>query len=526
MIQWDKDDLDAMGLLKIDVLALGMLTAIRRALDFIGMRRGEVFAMQDIPREDPAVYDMICQADTIGVFQIESRAQMSMLPRLKPREFYDLVIEVAIVRPGPIQGGMVHPYLKNRQDPDSAVYYSDALKTVLERTSGVPIFQEQVMQIAMVAAGFTGGEADDLRRSMAAWKRKGGVTKFYDKITRGMDERGYPKEFAERICKQIEGFGEYGFPESHAASFALLVYISAWIKHYEPAAFLACLLNSQPMGFYSASQLVQDAKRHGVEVRPPDVVISDWDCTLEEVPGNEQGQGQPVVRLGLRQLKGLNEGAAERLAEVRAIKPFDDVDDLRRRAELTVDDLHALARANALVTLSGNRRQAAWQVAGMQAMPALLKDAPIEEEAITIPAPSEGQEILSDYANLSLTLRRHPVALLRERLSKMRLVSAAQLQASPAHKAARACGMVTMRQRPHTAKGTLFMTLEDETGNINVIVWPVLFEKQRKQILNARLMAVYGTWQREGAVTHLVAQHIVDHSELLGSLTIEERNFH
>jgi len=526
VIQWDKDDLDAMGLLKIDVLALGMLTAIRRALDFIGMRRGEVFAMQDIPREDPAVYDMICEADTIGVFQIESRAQMSMLPRLKPREFYDLVIEVAIVRPGPIQGGMVHPYLKNRQDPSLATYYNDDLKAVLIRTLGVPIFQEQVMQIAMVAAGFSGDEADDLRRSMAAWKRKGGLHKYYDKIITGMTERDYPLEFAERICKQIQGFGEYGFPESHAASFALLVYISAWIKHHEPAAFLACLLNSQPMGFYSASQLVQDAKRHGITVLPPDVAVSDWDCTLEETTASRQGQGQPMVRLGLRQLKGLGEGAAERIAEVRAIKPFDHVDDLRRRAELTVEDLHALARADALATLSGNRRQAAWQVAGMQAMPALLKDAPIEEADLEIAAASEGQEILYDYANLSLSLRRHPVALLRERLRKMYLKSAAELHASPAHQAARACGLVTMRQRPHTAKGTLFVTLEDETGNINVIVWPALFERQRKQILNARLMAVYGSWQREGAVTHLVAQHIVDHSDLLGTLTIQERNFH
>ncbi|HEX7640935.1 MAG TPA: error-prone DNA polymerase [Burkholderiaceae bacterium] len=526
VIQWDKDDLDAMGLLKIDVLALGMLTAIRRALDFIGMRRGEVFAVQDIPREDPAVYDMICRADTIGVFQIESRAQMSMLPRLRPREFYDLVIEVAIVRPGPIQGDMVHPYLQRRQGKEKVEYYSPELEVVMKRTLGVPIFQEQVMQIAMVAAGFSGGEADDLRRSMAGWKRKGGLHKYYEKITKGMAERGYPEEFAERICKQIQGFGEYGFPESHAASFALLVYISAWIKHYEPAAFLACLLNSQPMGFYSAAQLVQDAKRHGVEVRPPDVVVSDWDCALEETPQSLQGQGQPAVRLGLRQLKGLNEGAAERIAEVRAIQAFDSVEDLRRRAELTVEDLHALARADALATLSGNRRQAAWQVAGMHAMPALLKDAPIEEDAITIPAPSEGQEILSDYANLSLTLRRHPLALLRERLRKMRLKSAAELHAAPAHQAARACGLVTMRQRPYTAKGTLFVTLEDETGNINVIVWPALFERQRKQILNARLMAVYGSWQREGEVTHLVAQHIVDHSDLLGTLTIQERNFH
>ena len=526
VIQWDKDDLDAMGLLKIDVLALGMLTAIRRALDFISMRRGEAFSMQDVPREDPVTYEMICRADTIGVFQIESRAQMSMLPRLQPREFYDLVIEVAIVRPGPIQGGMVHPYLRRRQGIDKVEYPSPAIEKVLERTLGVPIFQEQVMQIAMVAAGFSGGEADDLRRSMAAWKRKGGIDKFYKKIMDGMAERGYPVEFAERICKQIEGFGEYGFPESHAASFALLVYISAWIKCHEPAAFLASLLNSQPMGFYSASQLVQDGRRHDVEVRAPDVVISDWDCTIEETPASLAGKAQPAVRLGLRLLKGLAQGAAERIAEVRAIRAFEHIDDLRRRAELSREDLHALARANALVSLSGNRRQAAWQVVGMHAMPALLKDAPIVEEAISLPSPSEGQEIVSDYANLKLSLRRHPVALLREQLRKMNLSTTAELQASPACNIAKACGLVTMRQRPHTAKGTLFMTLEDETGNINVIVWPALFEKQRTQILNARLMAVYGSWQREGAVTHLVAKHIIDHSVLLGSLTVEERNFH
>jgi len=526
VIQWDKDDLDAMGLLKIDVLALGMLTVIRRALDFIGMRRGEIFSMQDIPREDPAVYDMICQADTIGVFQIESRAQMSMLPRLRPRTFYDLVIEVAIVRPGPIQGGMVHPYLRRRQDLEDVEYPSEEVEKVLDRTLGVPIFQEQVMQIAMVAAGFSGGEADALRRSMAAWKRKGGINKFYDKIMKGMAENHYPEEFAKRICKQIEGFGEYGFPESHAASFALLVYFSAWIKCHEPAAFLAALLNSQPMGFYSASQLVQDGRRHQVDVQPPDVVVSDWDCTLEETPDSQAGNGQPAVRLGLRMLKGLAAGAAERIVEVRAIKPFDNLDDLRRRAELSSEDLHALARANALVSLSGHRRQAAWQVAGMQAMPGLLKDAPIEDDAIILPPPSEGQEILSDYANVRLSLRRHPVALLRPQLRTMKLSSAAELQASPACNIARACGLVTMRQRPQTAKGTLFVTLEDETGNINVIVWPALFDKQRKDILNARLMAVYGTWQREGAVTHLVAKWIADLSGMLGDLTIEERNFH
>ncbi|MDR3480135.1 MAG: error-prone DNA polymerase [Burkholderiaceae bacterium] len=522
VIQWDKDDLDAMGLLKIDVLALGMLSAIRRALDLIGMRRGETFGMQDVPAEDLATYKMISKADTVGVFQIESRAQMSMLPRLRPEKFYDLVIEVAIVRPGPIQGGMVHPYLKRRQGLEPVDYPSAAVQQVLERTLGIPIFQEQVMQIAMVAAGFSGGEADDLRRSMAAWKRKGGVEKFHDKLINGMLERGYQEDFAKRIFKQIEGFGEYGFPESHAASFALLVYVSAWIKRHEPAAFLAALLNSQPMGFYSPSQLVQDAKRHQVEVRAADVTISDWDCTLEEIAT----AAQPAVRLGLRLLKGLAGGAVERIADARAMRPFDSVDDLRRRAELSSDDLQALARANALLSLSGHRRQAAWQVAGMQAMPALLKDAPIEEAPLILPPASEGQEIVADYANLGLTLHRHPLALLRPQLRKMNLSSALELRSFPDRKLARTTGLVTVRQRPQTANGTLFVTLEDETGNTNVIVWPALLEQQRKEILNARLMTVYGIWQREGSVTHLVAKRVVDHSAMLGMLSVGARNFH
>jgi error-prone DNA polymerase len=522
VIQWDKDDLDAMGLLKIDVLALGMLSAIRRALDLIGMRRGETFSMQDVPAEDPATYKMIAKADTIGVFQIESRAQMSMLPRLRPEKFYDLVIEVAIVRPGPIQGGMVHPYLRRRQGLEPVDYPSAAVQQVLERTLGIPIFQEQVMQIAMVAAGFSGGEADDLRRSMAAWKRKGGVQKFHDKLINGMLERGYEEEFAKRIFKQIEGFGEYGFPESHAASFALLVYVSAWIKRHEPAAFLAALLNSQPMGFYSPSQLVQDAKRHQIEVRAADVTLSDWDCTLEEIAT----AAQPAVRLGLRLLKGMAGGAVERIADARAMRPFDSVDDLRRRAELSSDDLQALARANALLSLSGHRRQAAWQVAGMQAMPALLKDAPIEEAPLILPPASEGQEIVADYANLGLTLHRHPLALLRTQLRKMNLSSALELQSFPDRKLARTTGLVTVRQRPQTANGTLFVTLEDETGNTNVIIWPALLEQQRKEILNARLMTVYGIWQREGSVTHLVAKRVVDHSAMLGMLSVGARNFH
>jgi error-prone DNA polymerase len=526
VIQWDKDDLDAMGLLKIDVLALGILSAIRRALDFIGERRGEAFTMHDVPAEDPATYRMISRADTVGVFQVESRAQMSMLPRLKPRKFYDLVVQVAIVRPGPIQGGMVHPYLQRRQGLEPVVYPSDAIRQALERTLGVPIFQEQVMQIAILAAGFTPGEADGLRRAMAAWKRKGELDKFHHRLVSGMLERGYDEEFAQRIFRQIEGFGEYGFPESHAASFALLVYVSAWIKCHEPAAFLAALLNAQPLGFYSPSQLVQDARRHGVEVRPPDVAVSGWDCTLEETTDSAAGKGQPAVRLGLRMARGLSASAAERIAEVRAIKAFGSVDDLARRARLPVQDLQALARANALLSLSGHRRQAAWQVAGMTPAPALLKDAPVVEEPLLLPSASEGQEITADYASLGLTLNRHPLALLRERFKAMNLSTAREMRSFPNGKLARTTGLVTMRQRPETARGTLFVTLEDETGVTNVIVWPGLMEKQRRELLNAALLTVYGVWQCEGEVMHLIAKRVVDHSDMLGSLSIGSRDFH
>jgi error-prone DNA polymerase len=523
VIQWDKDDLDAMGLLKIDVLALGILSAIRRALDFIGQRHGEAFGMQDVPPEDPATYRMISKADTVGVFQIESRAQMSMLPRLRPEKFYDLVIEVAIVRPGPIQGGMVHPYLQRRQGLEPITYPSDAIRQALERTLGVPIFQEQVMQIAILAAGFSPGEADSLRRAMAAWKKKGELEKFQQRLVGGMRKNGYDEAFAQRIFRQIEGFGEYGFPESHAASFALLVYVSAWIKCHEPAAFLAALLNAQPMGFYSPSQLVQDARRHRIEVRPPDITISDWDCTLEEFA---TGKSQPAVRLGLRMVKGLSAEAAERIAEVRAIKPFESVDDLSRRARLAVRDLQALARANALLSLSGHRRQAAWQVAGMVPAPALLKDAPVAEDPVALPSASEGQEIVADYASFGLTLNRHPLALLRARFKAMNLSTARDMRSFPNGKLARTTGLVTMRQRPETARGTLFVTLEDETGVTNVIVWPGLMEKQRKELLNARLLTVYGVWQREGEVMHLIAKRVVDHSVMLGSLSIGSRNFH
>jgi error-prone DNA polymerase len=521
VIEWDKDDLDALGLLKVDVLALGMLSAIQRALKMIGQRRGCHMEMQDIPDDDAATYEMICAADTIGLFQIESRAQMSMLPRLRPTCYYDLVIQVAIVRPGPIQGGMVHPYLKNRRLPDDQInYYGTAIKKALVRTCGVPIFQEQVMQIAVLAADFTPGEADDLRRSMAAWKRKGNLEKHGVKLKAGLARNGYDPDFADRLFEQIKGFGEYGFPESHAASFALLVYVSAWIKRHEPAAFLAALLNSQPMGFYSASQLVQDAKRHGVPVRPVDIMISAADSTMEDIHAP-----YPAVRLGLHMVKGLSLAAAERIVAARTRRRFDNIDDLARRAALDQHELGALARANALLALTGHRRQAKWEVAGMLPPPALLRDAPIVEAPLILPPASEGQEIIADYASTGLTLQRHPLALLRPRLRKMNLSTALEMKGFADRKIARTTGIVTMRQRPPTAKGTMFVTLEDETGITNVIIWPDLVDKQRKEILNAQLMTVYGIWQSKDDVRHLVAKRIVDHSELLGELSISSRDF-
>ena len=510
VIQWDKDDLEALGLLKVDVLALGMLSAIRRALDFLGIR------MQDIPAEDPATYAMIQQADTIGVFQIESRAQMSMLPRLRPASFYDLVIEVAIVRPGPIQGGMVHPYLRRRRGLEPVVYPSEAVKNVLERTLGVPIFQEQVMQLAVVAAGFTPGEADRLRRSMAAWKRKGGLEPFEERLVQGMLERGYRREFAEAIYRQILGFGEYGFPESHSASFALLVYVSAWLKCHHPAAFCAALLNSQPMGFYAPSQLVQDARRHGVEVRPPDVAASQWDCTLEA----------GALRLGLRMVGGLGEDAAGRVVAARAAGPFSSVEDLACRAALDRRDLRCLADGGALAALAGHRRQAHWAVAGPGRAGGVLREAPLGEALPQLSAPAEGEDIVADYASLGLTLGRHPLALLRERLQRLQLMPAQALRERPHGSTARAAGLVTCRQRPDTASGVVFVTLEDETGTVNVIVWRDLLERQRRELLGARLLAVEGSIERDGEVVHLIARQLTDHSRLLGELLARSRDFH
>jgi error-prone DNA polymerase len=506
VIQWDKDDLEALGLLKVDVLALGMLSAIRRALDFLGMK------MHQVPSEDPEVYRMIQQADTIGVFQIESRAQMSMLPRMRPASFYDLVIEVAIVRPGPIQGGMVHPYLRRRRGEEPVAYPSAEVKRVLERTLGVPIFQEQVMELAIVAAGFTPGEADQLRRSMAAWKRTGGLEPFEQKIKDGMRRNGYAPEFADAIYRQILGFGEYGFPESHSASFALLVYVSSWIKCHHPAVFCAALLNSQPMGFYAPAQLVQDARRHGVEVRPPDVQVSDWDCTLEGGAASHTS-----LRLGLRMVSGLSEKEGRRIA---AGRPYTAVTDLK----LDRKNLRCLAAAGALQALAGHRRLAHWAAAGAERRAPL--DAPAQERLPALRRPREGEEIIADYASLGLTLGRHPLALLRTQLDGLRMLDAKNLQRLPHGAPAQVAGLVTCRQRPDTASGVVFVTLEDETGCMNIVVWRSLVESQRRELLGARLLGVQGTVERDGEVVHLVALRLVDYSALLGPLSAPSRDFH
>ncbi len=543
VIQWDKDDLDALGLLKVDCLALGMLSAIRRALEMVSRHRGRELRMQDIPAEDPEVYAMCQHADTVGVFQIESRAQQAMLPRLKPACFYDLVIEVAIVRPGPIQGGMVHPYLRRRQGREPVTYPSEAVRSVLARTLGVPIFQEQVMQLAIVAAGFTPGEADHLRRSMAAWRRKGGLEKFEQRLIDGMGARGYAEGFARQIYQQILGFGEYGFPESHSASFALLVYVSAWLKRYEPAAFCGALLNSLPMGFYGPSQLVADARRHGVEVRPVDVTVSEWECTLEktEKSGSDSTFGMPdrpsqawdekssltlILRLGMRLVTGLSEAGAQRLVLARRRRPFDSVADLAHRASLDQRDLAHLAAADALAALAGHRHGAVWDVAGVDRLPPLLAGSTFAEDKPELAAPTEGQDIVADYRTLSLTLRRHPLALLRGQLSRRRLVTAADVAQAPHGRIVRTAGLVIGRQRPDTVSGVVFVTLEDETGATNVIVWRDLGDRQRRELLGAKLLAVFGKVEREGQVVHVLAGRLADLSPLLGDLPARSRDFH
>ena len=540
VIQWDKDDLDALGLLKIDVLALGMLSCVRRALDHITRWKtgsDPVFQkpdfrmrLQDIPAEDPAVYDMLCRGDSLGVFQVESRAQMNMLPRLAPRCFYDLVIETAIVRPGPIQGGMVHPYLRRRQKLEPVSYPSEAVRSVLERTLGVSIFQEQVMQLAVVAAGFTPGEADKLRRAMAAWKRKGGIGPFRDKLLAGMLARGYTSEYAEQIYKQIQGFGEYGFPESHAASFGLLVYVSSWLKCHEPAAFCAALLDSQPLGFYAPAQIARDAMNHGVEIRPIDVTVSDWNCALEPSTAD---RSKPAVRLGLELVAGLPEAAGERIMAARHEAPFVDAQDLARRAQLSRGETNALAKADALAALTGHRRRALWATLGVDAdaprVAPLAANSAAEPQVALLP-PTEGQEIVADYNHTALTLRRHPMALLRERFNARGYLSAADIGNARDQQRVRTTGIVTCRQRPGTASGVTFVTIEDETGTINVVVWNSTGEKYRQALLGSTLMTVYGHVERVTTgvtpIVHLIAARLEDHSPLLGELTISSRDFH
>jgi error-prone DNA polymerase len=522
IIQWDKEDLETMGLLKVDCLALGMLSALRRTFDLIEQYSGKPMALPDIPQNDKKTYDMICAADTIGVFQIESRAQMSMLPRLKPENFFDLVIEVAIVRPGPIQGDMVHPYLRRRNGEEAVEYPSAALEKVLKPTLGVPLFQEQVMNIAIVAAGFTPGEADQVRRSMAAWKHKGGLEHFHDKLVHGMCERGYDPAFAEQIFKQVLGFGSYGFPMSHAASFALLTYASCWLKSHWPGAFCAGLLNSQPMGFYAPAQLVNSARRAGVPFRPVDVNISQWECTLER----DVDPDKPAVRIGLNQIGGLAEANGQRIVQARGEASFESVDDLARRAGLSRRALDALAQAGALQPLAGHRHAARWAAAGVQRLDAVLADARLEETPISLPAPSEGQALIADYLSVGLTLGRHPLALLRKRLARIQVVTAAQLGGIASGSTVRVAGVVTHRQRPGTASGVVFVTLEDETGSSNLVIWPRVLERQREAVLHSCLMVARGELQSEQNVINVIARQVEDYSSWLGSLQTGSRDFH
>ena len=530
VIQWEKDDLETLGLLKVDVLALGMLTAIRKALDLVGRLRGQPLALAEVPAEDAQTYDMICQADTVGLFQIESRAQMSMLPRLRPRNYYDLVIQIAIVRPGPIQGDMVHPYLARRQGVEQVSYPSGAVRGVLERTLGVPIFQEQVMQIAMVAAGFSGGEADQLRRAMAAWKRKGGLEPFRDKLISGMRARGYEEAFALQIYQQIKGFGDYGFPESHSASFALLAYVSAWLKYHHPAAFVCALLNSQPMGFYGPSQLVQDFQRHGGQVLPIDVQLSEEDCTLEPAAVTGDAQ-QYALRLGLRMIKGLSGKAVNAILQARAERAFVSITDLVRRAGLSQTDRDALAAGDALKSLASDRYRAFWDASAVEELPPLFMAMgeqyrrSADNLDLMLPRPSEAQDIVADYNHTGLTLRRHPLTLWRGHLAAHGVLKADELPPLPDRRRIKVAGLVTCRQRPQTASGVTFLTLEDESGFINVVVWPQLLESYYRAVHEASLLGVAGYLQQSDGVIHVVAGTLVDLSDWLGEMQVASRDF-
>ena len=527
VIEWDKDDLDALGMLKVDVLALGMLTCLHKGFDLLRRHYGRVFDLATVPAEDPAVYDMLCKADSLGVFQVESRAQMTMLPRLKPRNFYDLVIEVAIVRPGPIQGDMVHPYLRRRNGEEPVTYPSEALREVLDKTKGVPLFQEQAMRIAIVAAGFTPSEADRLRRAMATFRNVGTIHTFREKLIEGMAARGYERDFAERCFQQIEGFGSYGFPESHAASFALLVYVSAWLKCHYPAVFACALLNSQPLGFYAPAQIVRDAREHGVEVRPVDVNLSDWDCTLEPVAPSDKSPGGMALRLGFRQIKGLHLDAAETLIARRG-NGYADPLALWRRAALPGRALEVLARADAFRSQGLDRREALWAVKGLAEPPLPLFAAAGEEDRgpeppVALPAMALSEHVVDDYASLRLSLKAHPVSFLRTQLAREGMIPAARLLDMKDGRALKVAGLVLVRQRPGSAKGVIFATLEDETGIANVVVWPDIFQRYRGIVLKASLLGVHGRLQREGLVIHVVATRLIDLTPRLKTLQNQPR---
>ncbi len=532
VIQWDKDDLDELHILKVDCLSLGMLTAIHRSLDFIEKHYGRQYSLATIPREDSHVYDMVCKADTIGVFQIESRAQMSMLPRLRPRTYYDLVIEVAIVRPGPIQGQMVHPYLQARRTGIQPEYPNEAIKEVLSKTMGVPIFQEQAMRLAVVAAGFTPGEADQLRRAMAAWRRPGVIDKFRLKLIEGMRKNGLTEEFAERVFTQIRGFGEYGFPESHAASFALLVYASCWIKHYYPAVFCAALLNSQPMGFYAPAQLVQDARNHQVEVVGADVNHSHWLSTLEPVGGTQEA---PVcrVRLGMHMIRGLSETIGQAIHQQR-LKDGDyvDVADFTRRTRLGQATIARLADAGALASLSGNRRAAYWQALAQerhgQPLPLLESSGTDNDEPLpeTLKPMALIEEVYADYQSTGLSLRGHPVSFVREQLQRMRVTQAIQLKQLPDQKFVRVAGLVLLRQRPSTAKGITFVTLEDETGSMNLVLRPDVWDRFYNIARTSNAWLVTGVLENREGIQHVVVGHLEDLSKHVQGLSTHSRDFH
>jgi len=530
VIQWDKDDLDSVRMLKIDLLALGMLSCIRRGFDLLRDHAGLPLTLQTVPREDPAVYDMLSKADSLGVFQVESRAQMTMLPRLKPRCYYDLVIEVAIVRPGPIQGDMVHPYLRRRNGEEKVDYPSAELRAVLEKTCGVPLFQEQAMRIAIVAGGFTPAQADRLRRAMATFRKTGTIHTFREQLVEGMAARGYDRDFAERCFRQIEGFGEYGFPESHAASFAHLVYVSAWLKCHHPAAFACALLNSQPMGFYAPAQIVRDAREHGVSVRPIDVNHSGWDSSLEPTE-----TGSLALRLGLRMAKGCREADGRRLQAARG-QGYDSLQAVWRRGGQTPAALEVLARADAFGSLGFDRRRALWEIRRLGEAPLPLFAAAEAREAaqaasaelppeppVALPALAPGEAVVEDYASVGLSLKAHPLALLRPFLTAERMVPAARLAETRDGARLSVAGLVLVRQRPGTASGVIFATLEDETGIANIVIWPKVFEAQRRVVLTSRLLGVTGRLQKEGLVIHLIADRLHDLSPLLSRLSEPQR---